>query len=70
MIRRGFLATLLLAGFLGLASYQTDGQPLSPDQLASDMLMDKKGVVRYRHIGEGVYEETEATIQELLAEEG
>jgi hypothetical protein len=34
------------------------------------MLMDKKGVVRYRHIGEGVYEETEATIQELLAEEG
>jgi hypothetical protein len=34
------------------------------------LLMDKKGSVRYRHIGEGAYEETEATIRQLLAEEG
>ena len=32
------------------------------------MLIDRKGIVRYRHIGEGAYEETEATIRRLLAE--
>ena len=32
------------------------------------VLVDKRGVVRYRHIGEGAYEETEATIRRLLAE--
>ena len=33
-------------------------------------LVDKRGVVRYRHIGEGDYAETEAMIQRLLAEAG
>ena len=32
------------------------------------VLVDRRGVVRYRHIGEGAYEETEATIRRLLAE--
>jgi hypothetical protein len=32
------------------------------------VLVDRRGVVRYRHIGEGQYGETEATIQSLLAE--
>jgi len=31
-------------------------------------LVDKKGNLRYVHIGEGAYEETEAAIQILLAE--
>ena len=32
------------------------------------VLVDKRGTVRYRHIGEGAYAETEAMIQRLLAE--
>jgi peroxiredoxin len=31
-------------------------------------LIDKRGHVRYRHIGEGAYAETEAAIQSLIAE--
>lgn len=31
-------------------------------------LVDKKGIIRYVHIGEGNYDETEKTIQSLLAE--
>ena len=31
-------------------------------------LIDKRGHIRYIHIGEGAYEKTEAAIQELLAE--
>lgn len=31
-------------------------------------LIDKRGHVRYQHIGEGAYQETEAAIRELLAE--
>ncbi|NQS92017.1 MAG: redoxin domain-containing protein [Chloroflexi bacterium] len=31
-------------------------------------LIDKKGNLRYIHIGEGAYDETEAAIQALLAE--
>jgi thiol-disulfide isomerase/thioredoxin len=31
-------------------------------------LIDKQGHIRYRHIGEGAYAETEAAIQALLAE--
>ncbi len=34
------------------------------------VLVDKRGTVRYRHIGEGAYGETEALIQRLLAEGG
>ncbi|HEV8474003.1 MAG TPA: thioredoxin-like domain-containing protein [Methylomirabilota bacterium] len=34
------------------------------------VLVDKRGVVRYRHIGEGAYEETEAMIRRLLGEKG
>jgi hypothetical protein len=34
------------------------------------VLVDKRGIVRYRHIGEGAYGETEAVIRRLLAEEG
>ena len=31
-------------------------------------LVDRAGIARYRHIGEGAYGETEALIQQLLAE--
>jgi hypothetical protein len=31
-------------------------------------LIDKQGHIRYIHIGEGAYEDTEAAIQALLAE--
>ena len=31
-------------------------------------LIDKRGRLRYRHIGEGAYQQTEAAIQALLAE--
>lgn len=31
-------------------------------------LIDKMGVIRYKHIGEGRYDEIEAAIQTLLAE--
>ena len=34
------------------------------------VLVDKRGVLRYRYIGEGAYAETEAMIQRLLAEGG
>lgn len=34
------------------------------------VLIDKRGRIRSRHIGEGAYPETEAAIQALLAEEG
>jgi thiol-disulfide isomerase/thioredoxin len=33
-------------------------------------LIDKHGDLRYVHVGEGAYEETEAAIQQLLAEPG
>jgi hypothetical protein len=32
------------------------------------VLVDKKGIVRYTHIGEGAYAETEGMIRRLLAE--
>ena len=32
------------------------------------VVVDKKGIVRYQHIGEGAYEETESLIRQLLAE--
>jgi hypothetical protein len=32
------------------------------------VLVDRAGLVRFRHIGEGAYEEMEAAIQRLLAE--
>jgi hypothetical protein len=32
-------------------------------------LIDKRGDIRYKHIGEGRYEETEVAIKALLAEE-
>ena len=32
------------------------------------VIVDKKGIVRYTHIGEGAYEETEQLIRKLLAE--
>lgn len=31
-------------------------------------LIDKNGRIRYQHIGEGAYEETEAAIMQLMAE--
>jgi AhpC/TSA family len=34
------------------------------------VLVDKRGTVRYRHIGEGAYSETEGMIKQLLAEGG
>lgn len=33
-------------------------------------LVDKKGIIRYTHVGEGAYGETENKIKELLAENG
>ena len=32
------------------------------------VLVDKKGVIRYSHIGEGAYQKTESVIKQLLAE--
>jgi hypothetical protein len=32
------------------------------------VLVDRRGIVRYRHVGEGAYRETEAMIQHLLME--
>lgn len=32
------------------------------------VVVDKKGDIRYQHIGEGRYKETEAVLQRLLAE--
>jgi uncharacterized membrane protein len=32
------------------------------------VIVDKRGIVRHRHIGEGAYEETESEIRRLLAE--
>ena len=32
------------------------------------LLIDKSGVLRYGHIGEGAYAKTESTIKQLLAE--
>jgi hypothetical protein len=32
-------------------------------------VIDKRGHLRYSHIGEGAYEETERAIQELLKED-
>ena len=34
----------------------------------STILIDKKGVIRYAHVGEGAYEKTESIIKQLLAE--
>jgi hypothetical protein len=34
------------------------------------VLIDRAGLVRFRHIGEGAYAETETLIQRLLAEGG
>jgi hypothetical protein len=31
-------------------------------------LIDKRGNIRYRHVGEGAYDITEAAVLELLAE--
>ena len=32
------------------------------------VLIDKRGTIRYRHIGEGAYEKTESVIRRLIAE--
>jgi hypothetical protein len=32
------------------------------------VLVDKKGIIRYSHIGEGGYDKTESVIKELLTE--
>ena len=34
------------------------------------VLIDRRGIIRYHHIGEGAYAETESVIRRLLAEEG
>jgi hypothetical protein len=34
------------------------------------VLVDRRGTVRYRHLGEGAYGETETMIQRLLMERG
>ena len=34
------------------------------------VLVDRQGIVRHQHIGEGAYEETESVIRRLLAERG
>jgi peroxiredoxin len=32
------------------------------------VIVDKKGVIRYSHVGEGAYQKTESIIKQLLAE--
>ena len=34
----------------------------------SAVIVDRQGVIRYTHVGEGAYRETEQVIRELLAE--
>jgi peroxiredoxin len=34
------------------------------------VLVDRRGVIRYTHIGEGAYAETEGPIRQLLSERG
>ena len=34
----------------------------------STVIVDRKGIIRYTHIGEGAYQETEQVIKQLLAE--
>ncbi len=34
------------------------------------LLVDKQGILRYRHIGEGDYEATDAVIRRLIVEGG
>ena len=34
----------------------------------TQVLVDRKGIVRFQHVGEGAYPETEAMIERLLAE--
>jgi alkyl hydroperoxide reductase subunit AhpC len=34
------------------------------------IVVDRKGVIRYRHIGEGAYQDTEAVLRKLLSEDG
>jgi hypothetical protein len=34
------------------------------------VLVDRRGTLRYRHIGEGAYAETQGLIEQLLAEDG
>jgi uncharacterized membrane protein len=34
------------------------------------VLVDRRGVIRYTHIGEGAYAETEGLIRQLLSEPG
>ena len=34
----------------------------------STVIVDRKGIIRYTHIGEGAYQETEQVIKRLLAE--
>ena len=36
----------------------------------TSILIDRKGVIRYQHIGEGAYAETRAMVERLLAEGG
>lgn len=33
------------------------------------VLVDKQGIIRYSHIGEGSYDRTESVIKQLLAEQ-
>jgi alkyl hydroperoxide reductase subunit AhpC len=35
----------------------------------SAVIVDRKGVIRYTHVGEGAYRETEGAIRNLLAEQ-
>ena len=39
-----------------------------PRRWPTIVLVDKKGVIRYSHIGEGAYDKTESVIKQLLAE--
>ena len=48
-------------GFEIWKRYQTWAWPTT-------ILIDKKGIIRYSHIGEGAYDKTESVIKQLLAE--
>lgn len=83
--RRGLVLFIVLAiGVMGWAVWPAGGQALRRGQPAPDIagkrfgiwawpttvLVDKKGIVRYQHIGEGAYDETESVIRRVLAEAG
>jgi hypothetical protein len=83
MLQRALRCIWLMMGFVGLAASAAGGDVVNIGQVATDLaerfdawawptaiVVDRKGVIRYRHIGEGAYQDTEAVLRKLLSEDG